>query len=192
MNKKYFFLTALILIILSLSFIANSPNTEIDQNYKSVQTDNPNKGTNEIKNIEYNNFDSAGNNFIIFAKSGIINDEKTEIINMKDVKSVIKTTDNKIIEIKADRAVYNFKNYNTNFKENVSIIDGINTITCEELDFLFSKKVLVMKTNIVYNTQNTVFFSDIIEFDLITKKIKINMFDKDDFVNLTFKKNGSY
>ena len=191
MNKKNIFLTISGLLFFYLIFTLSSPKKDSNQNSEVVENNTKKQGTNEIKNIEYNNFDSVGNNFIISAESGIIDDNQTEIVNMKNVTSIIKTKDNRVIKIQADNAVYNFKNYDTNFKNNISIINENNIATCEELDFLFSEKILIMKSNIVFNNHNTVFFSDKIEFDIITKNIKVDMFSKDDFVNLIFKKNGS-
>ena len=98
---------------------------------------------------------------------------------MKGVDAFIILNDDTKINISSSKAVYNILNYDTNFKEDVLIINTEHNLRCDNVDLLFKDHKIEIYNNIVYNNLNTEFLADKIEIDLITKNSKIYMHNKD-------------
>ena len=91
-------------------------------------------------------------------------------------------------EITAKSAVYNSKNYNTNFSKNINISYPEHEIECKKLDLLFSENLAILYDNIIYTGSKTKLFADRLEIDLITKNSKISMNDKNTKIKMFYNK----
>ena len=94
---------------------------------------------------------------------------------MKNVVATINTQRNSPIIIKADNAIYNNINYNTNFYTNVSTKLEQHNLSSDILNLIFEKNLLEILDNVVYKNLDTQLMADKIEIDIITKDIKIYM-----------------
>ncbi len=184
MSKKIIIQVILFLVIIlftSLFFFKYlfKKETEISQIQKKSTLNLSENSNNTINDMEYSSSDSLGNKYVIKARFGEILNENTNIILMKGVDAFIILNDDTKINISSSKAVYNILNYDTNFKEDVLIINTEHNLKCDNVDLLFKDHKIEIYNNIVYNNLNTEFLADKIEIDLITKNSKIYMHNKD-------------
>ena len=184
MSKKIIIQVILFLVIIlftSLFFFKYlfKKETEISQIQEKSTLNLSENSNNTINDMEYSSSDSLGNKYVIKARFGEILNENTNIILMKGVDAFIILNDDTKINISSSKAVYNILNYDTNFKEDVLIINTEHNLKCDNVDLLFKDHKIEIYNNIVYNNLNTEFLADKIEIDLITKNSKIYMHNKD-------------
>jgi len=142
---------------------------------------------NLIENINYLSKDNQGNEYKINAEKGEINLENQDLIYMTKVFATINMKNSKPIIIKSDNAIYNKKNYDTNFKGNILIIHQAHEITGENLDLLFQNNIATIYDDVIYTNINNILTADRLEIDLITKNSKIFMDDKNEKIQLQIK-----
>ena len=187
--KKIAQLTLLCSVILAL-FIFNekyfSKNNKskikplISDNQLEQKTEN-----NLIKNLKYEiNLDQEKNYIITSELSEIVKFNDDEIVKMKTVNAII-TDEKKIpLVIKSDNAEYNNFNFNTKFRNNVSIKYMNNRIYSDKLDLDIKNNIAKIYENVRYVGNNGTITSDIITVNLKTKKIDIYMNNEIDDVKI--------
>ena len=198
MNKKtllQLLIFSIILLILTIFFFTyfyeqSEKNKQMESRNKLDDQSLPNNEstTNIIENIKYLSFDNLGNQYEINAQTGEIKSNDTEIIYMKNVSAKIDFTNSETIHITADSAIYNSKNYNTNFSKNIKISYLGDKIECKKLDLLFNENLALLYDNIIYTSSKTKLFADRLEIDLITKNSKISMNDKNTKIKMLYNK----
>ena len=140
---------------------------------------------NLIKNLKYEiNLDQKKNYIITSELSEIIDFNNNEIVIMKIVNAII--TDEKKIPllIRSDNAEYNNFNFNTKFRDNVSIEYLNNKIFSDKLDLDIKNSIAKIYENVRYVGNNGTITSDNIRVDLKTKKIDIYMNSEKDDVKI--------
>jgi LPS export ABC transporter protein LptC len=175
------FLILLIIIIFLLSYLKyfKEPATNSNQIVLSEKVDDKKKDeSNSIQNINYTSLDVNGNKYEISALQAVISDEDPNSMYLESVVAYIYLKDSNIIKITSDYGNYNLRNYDTIFKEKVTIIYPEHKITGEYLDFSLLNNLGTISENVVYNGKKTSLFADKIEIDLITSDAKIFMNDK--------------
>ena len=189
----FFFIILILAVVFYLYFYDFEKNKENSENI-SIQNDytlNENS-TNLIEKLEYTSIDSVGNKFIISSKTGSIDEENNNIIFMQNVEAKIYLVDSSIININADFAKYNSKNYETNFSQNVQIKYLSHKISCDNLELYIEKNIALLTNNIIYKNFNTTIQGDRLEIDLITKDSIMSMNDKSEKITISGKtKNGN-
>ena len=145
---------------------------------------NSEESSNILKNIKYVSKDESGVIYEIFAEEGKIETDSENLTSMKNVKARIILTDNSIIKIKSNYAIYNRNNYNTNFSGKIKINYLFHNITCEKMDILFDKNLAALYENIIYINKKTILKADRMEIDLQTKNSKIFMFNNNEKVSI--------
>ena len=133
---------------------------------------------NEITGIKYFAEDKNGNIYKIQSESGIISENQDNIINLNNVKADLLLNNNNLITITSKTANYNTGNFDTIFKTDVQILYNDYKINCDEITLLFSEKIVKIFGNLLIKDLSTKFFADYMEIDLLTKKSKILMMDK--------------
>ena len=141
--------------------------------------------SNIIENVEYLSKDARGNEYIIRAKEGEIDEKNDSIIFLKNVSAIIRLNNSKIISIYGDYGKYNIKNFDTIFSKNV-IINYLNKkINSEYLDFSILRNSMIISKNVIYfDTQNTI-KTDVVEIDLETRDINFFMNNKNKKIKIT-------
>ena len=189
----FFFIILILAVVFYLYFYNFEKNKENSANISVQEDDTLNENsTNLIEKLEYTSTDSVGNKFIISSKTGRIDEEDNNIIFMQNVEAKIYLVDSNIINIKADFAKYNSKNYETNFSQNVQIKYLSHKISCDNLDLYIEKSTALLSNNIIYKNFNTTIEGDRLEIDLITKDSIMSMNDKSEKIIILGKtKNGN-
>ena len=128
-----------------------------------------------IENISYISTDARGNKYEISSITGAIDPKNPDIINMKDVTGIIFLKDKKTINIYADTAKYNNKNYDSIFEKNVRVLFENHEIKGERLNLDFATNLMTMSKDVIYKNPETILKADRLVIDLITKSSKIFM-----------------
>ena len=136
-----------------------------------------NEKSNILKNIKYTSKDEEGNIYEIHAKKGILDLIDPNITSMDGIVAKIFIVDGSVINIESNHAIYNRKNYNTNFSGNVRLKYLVHYVNCEKMDILFDKNLAALYENLIYKNKKTRLKADRMEVDLITKNSKIFMYN---------------
>ena len=185
MNKKttiqilLIFLIFLFSTLFYLKYFKNSQ--KISENIpkeeqRSITSQNDN--STYIDNVNYISSDTSGNRYQITAEQAEIKIEDSDVMLLENVVAYIFIKDSDTIMITSNFGVYNSKNYDTIFSENVIILYPSHKITGEYLDLSFLKNLGTISKDVIYKGEKTSLFADKIEINLTTKDTKIFMDDK--------------
>ena len=186
MNVKIFIqlIIFLIIIIFLFFFIKNTffqKETIINldsENLNNAEEFNKTEETNNIiENLNYKSIDNNGNEYSLNAKSGKTSEEDKNILILNEVSGTIKRKNKPDIEIYADFAKYNSKNFNTFFYQNVFGLFKENKISSGNLDLLFNEDLVIMYNNISYINPDLKGMADEIRLNLKNGDIIVKMFD---------------
>ena len=134
--------------------------------------------SNIISDLSYKNIDHKGNIFNINSKITKIFEDKEDLNFMEVVIARIFLLDGRVIEIFADKAIYNTVNYNTEFVGNVLVVEDENKITSNNLDFIFDKNLITIYNNVKYKGYNKFLTADKVDINLLNHKVNVYMYDK--------------
>ena len=184
MNKKttiqilLIFLIFLFSTLFYLKYFKNSQkiSENIPKEDKQIIT-SQNDNSTYIDKINYISSDTRGNRYQITAEQAEIKIEDPDVMLLENVVAYIFNKDSDTAMITSNFGVYNSKNYDTIFSENVIVIYPRHKITGEYLDFSFLSNLGTFTENVVYTGEKTNLFADKIEMNLTTKDTKIFMND---------------
>ena len=148
-----------------------------DKDNDSVIEEDKN-ASNIISDLSYKNIDHKGNIFNINSKITKIFEDKEDLNFMEVVIARIFLLDGRVIEIFADKAIYNTINYNTEFVGNVLVVEDENKITSNNLDFIFDKNLITIYNNVKYKGYNKFLTADKVDINLLNHKVNVYMYDK--------------
>ena len=131
-----------------------------------------------ISDLNYKNIDHKGNIFNINSKITKIFEGRKDLNFMEVVVARIFLLDGRVIEIFADKAIYNAINYNTKFVGNVHVVEDENKITSNNLDFIFDKNLITIYNNVKYKGYNKFLTADKVDINLLNHKVNVYMYDK--------------
>ena len=134
--------------------------------------------SNIISDLSYKNIDHKGNIFNINSKITKIFEDKEDLNFMDVVVARIFLLDGRVIEIFADKAIYNTINYNTEFVGNVLVVKDENKITSNNLDFIFDKNLITIYNNVKYKGYNKFLTADKVDINLLNHKVNVYMYNK--------------
>ena len=200
MKRKIILSTSLLIFfIIFLIFFYFKSNTEKDliekkKVVKPVENENVEilnekiESSNIIEDVSYSAKDSRGNEYLLKAGEGTIDQNESNFIFLKSVKAIINLKDYKLIEISSDFGKYDINNYDTIFSKNVVITYLDNIITGDYLDFSWDKNLMLVSRDVILKNNKNSLQADVIELDIETRDIKIFMYEDSKKVNIrTFK-----
>ena len=165
-------------IELKKSEIVEKKNSKINQDDTSKST---------IENLKYVSEDLLGNTYTVIAQSATFKEDKINEIQLFEVNAQINMQDREVIYIYSKTANYNKINNNTFFKKKVNVKYGDQTIDSETLNLYFENNLIEILDNVYYVNKSTKINADKVEIDLLYKKSKISMINKNDKVKITSK-----
>ena len=142
---------------------------------------------NVIENLRYVSEDLLGNTYTLVAQSASLKEDKLNEVQLFEVSAEIKQKNQDVIYISSNTANYNKITNNTIFKENVNVLYGEQIIVSEILKLNFKDNLIEILDNINYINKDTKINADKVEIDLLSKKLKISMINKNDKVQITGK-----
>tara|TARA_Y100000590_G_scaffold458280_1_gene612664 strand:- start:1507 stop:2109 length:603 start_codon:yes stop_codon:yes gene_type:complete len=195
-NIFYFLISLVLISLLSIMFYYYSTS---EKKVNPIYEENINLNTKEIseddsksfiENITYISKDLKGNQYKITSETGYFDEKDDDIIFMTNVEAKILLKNNTTVYITSKKAKYDNKTSDTYFSENIKISYIDHKIFCDELNFMFTKNLMALKENIIYQSKYESFFADVMTMDLITKETKIFMNDQN--AKVKFLKNNGY
>ena len=185
MNKKtaiqllLIFLIFLFSILFYLKYFKNSQkiSENIPKEEQQIIT-SQNDNSTYIDNVNYISSDTRGNRYQITAEQAEIKVKDPDVMLLENVVAYIFNKDYDTAMITSNFGVYNSKNYDTIFSENVIILYPGHKITGEYLDLSFLKNLGTISKDVIYKGEKTSLFADKVEINLTTKDTKIFMDDK--------------
>ena len=175
-----FFLLFLISVIFyNIYFIEKTPNINLKKNIKEepLVSEIENKN-NLIKNLKYDVRLEDNSQYIITSDlSELVYDVGVELVSMNAVVARFISADGTILTITSDKALFNNNIYNTEFRDNVKIVYLDHVIFSEKLDLNFTKNIVVIFDNVIYQGMQGNILTDNIKINLIDKNVEIFMND---------------
>jgi len=172
----------------NLNILKKNENNNIDE--KKLRSNQ-----NIIENIKYQSSNFRGDTFEILAKYGETFLENPNQMKLTKVNSNILFKNGEIINLKSNFADFNTQTFETTFFENVSIIKKNEIINGDKLYFIMEasnnisdssnekeENIIRLTGNVIYKKPGYTAKADIIEIDLVTKNLIIEMNKKTDRV----------
>ena len=134
--------------------------------------------SNIIKNIEYKSTDRSGNDYILRAKIGEIDIKNKNIIRLNGVSGKIVLVQKEPINISSKFAIYNTENSDTKFYEEVKIQFENNQINSGHFDLFINENIAKIYDNVIFDNNLSKINADIINIDLESGNINVDMYNK--------------
>ena len=134
--------------------------------------------SNIIKNIEYKSTDRSGNDYILRARIGEIDIKNKNIIRLNGVSGKIVLVQKEPININSKFAIYNTENSDTKFYEVVKIQFENNQINSGHFDLFINENIAKIYDNVIFDNNLSKINADIINIDLESGNINVDMFNK--------------
>ena len=199
MDTKKIFQYSLLILLFVVSFLfyykyffKDDKKVELNKSENIVKKKNPEVNQNDgnkniIENLKYVSEDLLGNTYTVIAQSATLKEDKISVVQLFEVNAEITRQDQEVIYIYSKTANYNKINNNTVFKGSVNVKYEDQTIVSETLNLNFEDNLIEILDNVYYVNKNTKINADKVEIDLIYKKLKISMINKNDKVSITSK-----
>ncbi len=180
----------LLAVILIYSFYYRGNN-----NIKSVKK-TPNKditniekdeSSNFFEDVEYKGIDANGNRYLLQSKLATFNEQNPELIDMIGMHATFYFKDGKILNIYGDEGKYNNKTNDMEFRENVRVVQDLNKIFAENLDYFNVKKIINIYGNVRGIGLDGNFTTDILELDIENQTVDFSM-KSNEKVNVNLKR----
>ena len=172
------FLFLIIIIIFAIfydKYFKNQKTTN-KENIPDLEKQILDNKSNYIKNLRYDLSLRNDSKYMIVAdESELSYKGDVELVNMTSVTAKFIDKNNFELVINADKAVFNSATYNTNFQQNVTIRYKDDAIFSENLDLVFTKNIVKIYNNVVYEGLNGIMSADNVKINLITKNMEIFM-----------------
>lgn len=197
MDTKKIFQYSLLILLFLVSFLfyykyffKDDKKVELNKSENIVKKKNPEVNQNDgnkniIENLKYVSEDLLGNTYTVIAQSATLKEDKISVVQLFEVNAEITRQDQEVIYIYSKTANYNKINNNTVFKGSVNVKYEDQTIVSETLNLNFEDNLIEILDNVYYVNKNTKINADKVEIDLIYKKLKISMINKDNKVSIT-------
>ena len=177
------FIVAILILLLLIIFNLSQDNKRLVEKKKEVAQEEV-ENSNVIKDVRYKSKDSSGNEYILEASEGVIDQENTNIIYLTSIKAIIKLKAYNSIEIYSNFGKYNIDNFDTIFSKNVLIEYLDNTIMGDYLEFSLNKNLMTISRNVIFRNNKSSLKADVIEVDIKKKDIKISMYEENKKINI--------
>ena len=180
-------LTLLILGILIIYTTYYNKKLNLDKKIISKKTEEKVKRqisdqTSEINdvffNVEYTGLDLNGNRYSLKSKEAYLDTLKPELVYMKTVHATFYFKDDTILNIWSDNGIYNNKNLDMKFENNVKGKYLESDLTAEKAEYSNSKSYLTIYENVRINDIRGNLIADKLLFDITEKKLDITSFNE--------------
>ena len=186
-----FFLLIIGLIIIYLTYYnRESSNTDLvdDKLIKKTLKDGNESDEDLFFNIEYTGLDLRGNRYLLKSERARLDELKPEIVYMDTVHAIFYFKDNTILYIWSDKGVYNNKNFDMKFSENVRAEYLESKLFAEKANYSNTENYLSIYENVRINDKKGNLIADKLLFDIKKQNLDITSF-KGNKVNANLKLN---
>ena len=163
----------------------NNENISISQSEEKINSEEKEK--NLISNLKYKSFDAMGNEYLINSRSAELSSNNEELIKLIDVSAKIILKKKSPILIKSDYAIHDKNMFDTKFYGNVNVTHEDIKIFSENLDMMYNNNFVSLYNIKEIYDNNIQLKADKIDFDILTKNVSINMYKKNQKVQINNK-----
>jgi len=185
--QSFLFLLAVILIYSfyyrgnnNIKSVKKTPNKDIT----NIEKD---ESSNFFEDVEYKGIDANGNRYLLQSKLATFNEQNPELIDMIGMHATFYFKDGKILNIYGDEGKYNNKTNDMEFRENVRVVQDLNKIFAENLDYFNVKKIINIYGNVRGIGLDGNFTTDILELDIENQTVDFSM-KSNEKVNVNLKR----
>ncbi len=175
-----FFLLVISLVIIYLTYYnKDKSNTDLVEN-QTIKDTSKNEGQEEgdlFFNIEYTGLDLRGNRYLLRSKRARLDEVKPEIVYMNEVHAIFYFKDNTILYIWSDEGVYNNKNLDMKFSDNVRAEYMESKLFAEKADYSNSENYLSIYENVRIDDKRGNLIADKLLFDIKKQNLAITSFN---------------
>ena len=175
-----FFLLILGLIIIYLTYYnRESSNTDLAEEklIKKTLKDENESDEDLFFNIEYTGLDLRGNRYLLKSEKARLDELKPEIVYMDTVHAIFYFKDNTILYIWSDKGVYNNKNFDMKFSENVRAEYLESKLFAEKANYSNTENYLSIYENVRINDKKGNLIADKLLFDINEQNLAITSFN---------------
>ena len=199
-RKKKLRLTQLTLLIIGILVIYTTyynEKTNLDkriiskkteEKVKKQQIEETSESGDIFFNVEYTGLDLNGNRYSLNSKEAYLDELKPEIVYMKNVHATFYFKNDTVLNIWSDRGIYNNKNLDMKFENNVKAKYLESDLTAEKAEYSNSKSYLTIYENVKVDDIRGNLVADKLLFDITKKKLDITSFN-DGKINANVKLN---
>lgn len=199
-RKKKLRLTQLTLLIIGILVIYTTYYNEksnldkriiskkTEEKVKKQQIEETSESGDIFFNVEYTGLDLNGNRYSLNSKEAYLDELKTEIVYMKNVHAIFYFKNDTVLNIWSDRGIYNNKNLDMKFENNVKAKYLESDLTAEKAEYSNSKSYLTIYENVKVDDIRGNLVADKLLFDITKKKLDITSFN-DGKINANVKLN---
>ena len=186
-----FFLLIFALLIIYLTYynkeISNTGLADSEQIKEALKDEDKDDGD-FFFNIEYTGLDLRGNRYLLKSKKARLDEEKPEIVYMDDVHATFYFKDNTILYIWSDKGIYNNKNFDMQFSENVKAEYLDSKLFAEKANYSNTENYLSIYENVRIDDIRGNLIADKLLFDIKKQNLAITSFN-DGKINANIKLN---
>ena len=199
-RKKKLRLTQLTLLIIGILVIYTTYYNEksnldkriiskkTEEKVKKQQIEETSESGDIFFNVEYTGLDLNGNRYSLNSKEAYLDELKTEIVYMKNVHAIFYFKNDTVLNIWSDSGIYNNKNLDMKFENNVKAKYLESDLTAEKAEYSNSKSYLTIYENVKVDDIRGNLVADKLLFDITKKKLDMTSFN-DGKINANVKLN---
>ena len=182
-RKKRIRIIQIVLFILGILIIYftyyNKELSNIQQTSKKVINENISDKEDEdvFFNIEYTGLDLNGNRYLIKSKEARLDEQKPEVVYMKDVSAIFYFKDNTMLYVWSDIGTYNNKNFDMKFDTNVKADYMNSKLFAEKAHYSNSENFLSIYENVRIKDIRGNLIADKLLFDINKQNLAITSFN---------------
>ena len=143
-----------------------------------VDDETDDKG-NTFENVEYKGIYNLDKEFTVKSEKAYILNENPEIVHMTKMVVIMSMKDGRVVTITSDSGKYNKVTYDSYFEDNVRATDGSTVISSDNLDLIATKDFASAYNDVILKDEKSSLQADKVDYDFVTKKYSISMFDKE-------------
>ena len=175
-------LTLIGIIILFFTYFNKEPEDKVssqvqEEKFKVVESERDNINT--FENITYEGEDSNKNKFTINAEYAEFTNDKPNIIFMKNIFCRFFFKDGTVLRITSDRGIFDNILNDMEFEDNVKMFYLENQLFADKANFVNSENYLLVQNNVIGKGPQGNLVADKLNVDLVDKKMKISMYNRD-------------
>ena len=138
--------------------------------------------------IEYTGLDLNGNRYLLKSKEAYLDSEKPEVVYMGGVHAIFYFKDDTVLNIWADKGIYNNKSLDMKFEKNVKARYLESELFSERAEYSNTENYLSVNENVRINDAKGNLIADKLLFDITKQKLDITSF-KNNKVNAKLRLN---
>ena len=174
---KFFLLIFALLIIYLTYYNKEIDNTDVTNSEQIKEALKDKEDEDLFFNIEYTGLDLRGNRYLLKSKKARLDEEKPEIVYMDDVHATFYFKDNTILYIWSDKGIYNNKNFDMQFSENVKAEYLDSKLFAEKANYSNTGNYLSIYENVRIDDIRGNLIADILLFDITKQNLAITSFN---------------